>query len=106
MDDIYNFIRCHGLIKDEIVKDKTVLGKRCYAFEKDDKWVIILWNDERTIMFEYGDKCQIELWHAGKKLFSKQYKSIENPTLLSACLQLYEIQDTFVNTEYETFSKI
>lgn len=89
-----------------MLEKKNLFDKRFYAFEQDNKWKLILWNDEHTIMFQYGDISLVELWYSGKKLFSKQYGAIENPTLLSACLQLYDIQDSLANTGYADWSTL
>jgi len=108
MDDITTFLKCHGLIKDDLVKNSSLikLDYRFYAFKKMDCWYCLVWNDEQTILFTYGSTTSIELWHTGKKLYYKNYDSVSNPTLFSACLELYSIQDTFVGSIYESFMSI
>lgn len=105
------FVKCHGLIKDDLVKKLSMikLDYRFYAFsnEKQDLWCCLQWNDEQTIIFYYGTTTFIELWHSGKKIYHKKYDNVvAEPTLFSACLELFTIQDSFVGSIYESFMKL
>lgn len=107
--DINNFIQCHGLVKDEIIKNNKEsirLDNRFYAIKQDNNWILLSWNDEQTCYFICGNKTEISLYRAGKKLHSESFGSKQIDGLLSACLEFYEVQDKLVNTKYEKFSKL
>jgi hypothetical protein len=110
MEDISTFVKCHGLIKDDIIKELSPikLDNRFYAFtnKEQNQWCCLLWNDEQTIIFYYGNETSIELWHTGKKIYHKKYGSVFEPSLFSACLELYTIQDSFVGSIYESFMNL
>ena len=108
-----NFVKCHGLIKDNMVRTKSgftnnlfKIDKRFYAQESSDGWILFNWNDEHTCVYSYGAETFIQLWKSGKMVYSKKYQPIENPKFLSACLELFTQQDFFSEGKYEDFSKL
>lgn len=106
--DIDKFIKCHGLLKKEMLKkftNRVKMDKDFYAFElKNGDIVLISWNNEKTIVFRYlVDSMILELWHTGKQLFKRMWKHTDKPALFSACLEFYTAQESLANTEWENF---
>lgn len=104
--DINNFINCDGLVKDEIVRtlDWFKINKRFYSFEDGNGIVLIKWKDEYSCLFTYGKKSEITLYKAGKKSYHHKYSTVETPKLLSACLELFSIQEKFKHTDNYEFA--
>ena len=100
--DITNFINCDSIVKDEIVRTNgwIKIEDRFYSFEDDNGWTLVKWRDDLTCIFTYGKKTEIILFKVGKKILSQKYSIIENPKLLSACLELFSIQEKFTNREF------
>lgn len=100
--DIINFINCDSLVKDEIVLTNNwfKIENRFHAYEDDNGWTLIKWKDDLTCVFTYGKKTEIGVFKNGKKLFTHKYNTIENPKLLSACLELFTIQEKFTNHDF------
>lgn len=104
------FCKSHGIIKNEIVKTAPgmiKLSERCYYISSSDQIELFVWDDEHTIWYKYGPVHTLELWASGKAKKRFKYHSIANPTVLSACLDLYSKQETFQHDEeLDAFSRL
>ena len=102
-----NFIKCHGIIKDDLIKrEKAIkISNRFYAIEGDNSWSLYNWNDERTCVFSYGEKTFIHLWYKANLVYSKKFPPVEEPKFLSACLELFSIQEK-LDPKWVLFTKL
>lgn len=104
-----HFIKCHGLLKDEMIANHTSikLGPRYYAFEEpQDTITLVQWSDEKTIVFIFKtDTICIQFWKKGKNIKNTVWnraKEDDSVTLLSACLEFYSVHEA-MNEKWITF---
>ena len=108
------FIKCHGLIKDEMIasfRDAIKLDLRYYAFVDNGSTnvvneieittqpqiVLIQWKDEKTIVFQATlGHLHLEFWDGGKKLKEYKWERQITISLLSVCLEYYTILERLV----------
>ncbi len=101
-----NFIKSHGIVKDELVKERDLfkIDHRFYSQDIDGGWILYQWNDEHTCVYSYGEIHYITLWYKGKIVMKKVYQPVTGGNFLSACFQLYSIQEGFIGTKYSPFA--
>uniref|UniRef100_A0A6C0JR67 Uncharacterized protein n=1 Tax=viral metagenome TaxID=1070528 RepID=A0A6C0JR67_9ZZZZ len=108
------FIKCHGMIKDEMItnfRDAIKLDLRYYAFvdngssctvneievTTEPQIVLIQWKDEKTIVFQAtSGQMLLDFWDGGKKVKEFKWDKEINISLLSVCLEYYTVLERLV----------